>query len=62
MKNSRYDKFKQLNRFLEFIEDILPKLPKDREVEILDFGVRKVVSYVCNVLLFERIETIMISV
>lgn len=41
VKNSRYDKFKQLNRFLEFIEDILPKLPKDREVEILDFGCGK---------------------
>ena len=24
--HSRYDKFRQINRFLEFIEDILPKL------------------------------------
>lgn len=38
---SRYDKFKQINRFLEFIEDILPHLPKDREVSILDFGCGK---------------------
>lgn len=38
---SRYDKFKQINRFLEFVEDILPKLPKDREVTILDFGCGK---------------------
>ncbi|MGI6095971.1 MAG: class I SAM-dependent methyltransferase [Lachnospiraceae bacterium] len=37
----KYDKFKQLNRFLEFIEDILPRLPKDREVTILDFGCGK---------------------
>lgn len=36
--NSRYDKFRQINRFLEFIEDILPRLAKDREVTILDFG------------------------
>lgn len=36
-----YDKFKQINRFLEFIEDILPKLSKDREVTILDFGCGK---------------------
>ena len=36
-----YDKFKQLNRFLEFIEDVLPKLPKDREVQIIDFGCGK---------------------
>ena len=36
-----YDKFKQINRFLEFIRDILPKLPKDREITILDFGCGK---------------------
>ena len=39
--HSRYDKFRQINRFLEFIEDILPKLSKDREVTILDFGCGK---------------------
>lgn len=39
--HSRYDKFKQINRFLEFVEDILPALPKDREVVILDFGCGK---------------------
>lgn len=38
---TRYDKFRQINRFLEFIEDILPKLPKDREITILDFGCGK---------------------
>ena len=39
--NTSYDKFKQINRFLEFIRDILPKLPKDREITILDFGCGK---------------------
>lgn len=39
--HSKYDKFKQINRFLEFIEDILPNLPKDREITILDFGCGK---------------------
>lgn len=38
---ARYDKFRQINRFLEFVEDILPKIPKDREVSILDFGCGK---------------------
>ena len=38
---AKYDKFRQINRFLEFIEDVLPKLPKDREVTILDFGCGK---------------------
>ena len=39
--HARYDKFRQINRFLEFIEDVLPELPKDREVTILDFGCGK---------------------
>ena len=39
--HARYDKFRQINRFLEFIEDVLPALPKDREVVILDFGCGK---------------------
>ena len=38
---SRYDKFKQINRFLEFIEDILPTLSKERTVHIIDFGCGK---------------------
>lgn len=39
--SSRYDKFRQINRFLEFIQDILPKLPRDRQVHIIDFGCGK---------------------
>lgn len=39
--HAKYDNFRQINRFLEFIEDILPELPKDREVTILDFGCGK---------------------
>lgn len=39
--HSRYDKYRQINRFLEFIEDILVNLPKDRPVRILDFGCGK---------------------
>jgi SAM-dependent methyltransferase len=38
---AKYDKFKQINRFLEFIEDILPKLSKTSEVKIIDFGCGK---------------------
>ena len=39
--HARYDKFRQINRFLEFIEDILPHLPQNREITILDFGCGK---------------------
>lgn len=38
---TRYDKFRQINRFLEYIEDILPKLDKQRELTIIDFGCGK---------------------
>ena len=39
--SAKSDKFRQMNRFLEFIEDILPQLAKDRELTILDFGCGK---------------------
>lgn len=38
---SKYDKFRQINRFLEFIRDILPSLPDDRQISVLDFGCGK---------------------
>ena len=38
VKKQKYDKFKQINRFIEFIDDSLKHLPKDRTIRILDFG------------------------
>ena len=38
---TKFDKFRQINRFLEFIQDVLPKLPREREIRILDFGCGK---------------------
>lgn len=38
VKKQKYDKFRQINRFLEFIDDSLDYLPKDRQIRILDFG------------------------
>lgn len=39
--HAKYDKFRQINRFLEYVQDILPRLPKEREVTIVDFGCGK---------------------
>lgn len=38
---TKFDKFRQINRFLEFIEDILPQLDNKKEITILDFGCGK---------------------
>lgn len=38
---SKYDKFRQINKYLEFIKDIIPRLPKDRTIRIIDFGCGK---------------------
>lgn len=38
---AKYDKFRQINRYLEFVEDIIPSLPKGREISIIDFGCGK---------------------
>lgn len=36
-----YAKFRQINRFLEILQDVLPYLPKDRTLRIIDFGCGK---------------------
>ncbi|SFQ20372.1 tRNA A58 N-methylase Trm61 [Lachnospiraceae bacterium XBB1006] len=38
---SKTDKFKQINRFLEFVRDVEERLPRDREAVIIDFGCGK---------------------
>lgn len=41
--NAKYDKFRQINRYLEFVRDILPSLPHEegRPLNIIDFGCGK---------------------
>lgn len=39
--DKKYKKFRQINRFLEFVRDVLPELPTDRQITILDFGCGK---------------------
>ncbi|MEL3962723.1 SAM-dependent methyltransferase [Lysinibacillus endophyticus] len=38
VKKQKYDKFRQINRFVEFIDDSLSYLPKNRQIRIIDFG------------------------
>lgn len=40
---AKYDKFRQINRYLEFVRDILPDLPQEegRTIRIIDFGCGK---------------------
>lgn len=38
---AKYDKFRQINRFLEMVADVLPALPRDRKLTIVDFGCGK---------------------
>lgn len=35
---AKYHKFRQINRFLELVDDALVGLPRDRELRVLDFG------------------------
>lgn len=37
----KYDKFRQINRFLEMVQDVIPYLPEDRPLTIVDFGCGK---------------------
>ena len=39
--NSKYDKFKQINRYLELVSDCIPYLNKDKTIRIIDFGCGK---------------------
>jgi hypothetical protein len=41
LKSSGRAKFRQINRYLEFLKDILPELPQDRPLQIIDFGCGK---------------------
>lgn len=34
--SKRYDKFRQINRFLEMVADVIPKINKDKELNIID--------------------------
>ncbi|EFM10515.1 conserved hypothetical protein [Paenibacillus curdlanolyticus YK9] len=41
VKDSRMDKYRQINRFLEMVSDVLPHLPQNRPITVIDFGCGK---------------------
>ena len=41
VRKSRYDKFRQVNRFLELVDDVVPSLRSEGTLRVIDFGCGK---------------------
>ena len=58
--SKRYDKFKQINRFLEMVADVIPNLNKNRTINIIDFGCGK--SYLTFALYYYLVNKLELDV
>lgn len=41
VRSAKYHKFRQINRYLELVEDVVASLPADRPLRVVDFGCGK---------------------
>ncbi|MGQ0636131.1 MAG: class I SAM-dependent methyltransferase [Planctomycetaceae bacterium] len=41
VRRAMYHKFRQINRYLELVQDVVPALPTDRELHVVDYGCGK---------------------
>jgi SAM-dependent methyltransferase len=41
VRNQKFDKFRQINRYLEFVEDVYESFPKTGPISVVDFGCGK---------------------
>ncbi|GMQ62335.1 class I SAM-dependent methyltransferase [Vallitalea maricola] len=57
---NRYDKFKQLNRFLEMVSDCIEQLDKTKTINIIDFGCGK--SYLTFALYHYLVEQLKLDI
>ncbi len=58
--SKRYDKFKQINRFLEMVADVIPKIDKEKSLNIVDFGCGK--SYLTFALYYYLVKILDLDV
>lgn len=58
--SKRYDKFRQINRFLEMVADVIPSIDKDKTLNIIDFGCGK--SYLTFALYYYLVDILSLDV
>ncbi len=56
----RYDKFRQINRFLEMVADVIPNIDKEKTINIIDFGCGK--SYLTFALYYYLVDILNLDV
>lgn len=60
VKKSKYDKFKQINKYLEFIENTIDVMDKNKKINIIDFGCGK--SYLTFALYYYLVNMLKLDV